>query len=103
MKKNNRQYSTYTTQTLKPFPRPTFNTPAPQISQPQGSFLQAIKDGFALGLGSQIASRAVDSFLGPRKVEVVHTSDNHCDTLRAKATLTLEEAEQFAKCEKKAQ
>jgi hypothetical protein len=34
------------------------------------TFLQTMKDGFAVGLGSSLASRAVDSFLGPRKVEI---------------------------------
>lgn len=99
-KTNHRNFTTYTP--LKPFPKPPFNTPAPQPSIPQaGTFLQTIKEGFAAGVGVNIATRVIDSVLGPRKVEIVHTNQAECDTLRAKWMLSNEEKEKLAQCEKK--
>jgi hypothetical protein len=48
------------------------NNPITQNSG--GGIMQTIKDGFATGIGFSLADRLVASFMGPRKVEVVHTT-----------------------------
>jgi hypothetical protein len=55
----------------------------PSVSAPTTSISSGIRDGFAMGLGSQVASRINDSVMGPRKVEVQHTY-NSSDLSREK-------------------
>ena len=45
----------------------------PSVSAPTTSISSSIRDGFAMGLGSQVATRIVDSIMGPKKLEVQHT------------------------------
>uniref|UniRef100_A0A0G4EZG8 Uncharacterized protein n=1 Tax=Chromera velia CCMP2878 TaxID=1169474 RepID=A0A0G4EZG8_9ALVE len=52
---------------------------APQVQQPGGwgtSIRGALVDGLAHGVGWGVASRLVDSVMGPRTMEVVHTHEN---------------------------
>ena len=67
----------------------------------QPTFLNTVKEGLAMGLGSALASRAVDSFLGPRKVEIVHTSaPNRCTDFKNMIVIPEDRKEEFAECKK---
>jgi coiled-coil-helix-coiled-coil-helix domain-containing protein 10 len=46
--------------------------PAPVAAQSGGGFMSSVVSGIASGIGVSMASRAVDSVLGPRQMEVVH-------------------------------
>jgi len=46
---------------------PNTNT---SFSKDPGSFSSIIKDGFALGIGSSLSNRLVDSIFGPRKIDI---------------------------------
>jgi len=49
---------------------PGWNTQPISQEYQQTSFSSIIKDGFALGIGSSLSNRLVDSIFGPRKINV---------------------------------
>eukprot|EP00397_Hematodinium_sp_SG-2012_P041853 GEMP01046183.1.p2 GENE.GEMP01046183.1~~GEMP01046183.1.p2 ORF type:complete len:164 (+),score=49.21 GEMP01046183.1:71-562(+) len=61
-------------------PKPAGLTAAPPPTQPaiggRGGLLGAVADGLAFGVGSSMAHRMMDSALGPRQMEVVHTNED---------------------------
>ena len=61
-------------------PAPAARASAPPATTQQGGsgggFLGSVMHGMASGVGFSMASRAVDSVVGPRTVEVKHTSDS---------------------------
>ena len=77
---------------------------SPKITQSipkSGSFIDTLKDGFAIGIGSNLAERAISSII-PRTVVHQHTSDPDCNEInriyKEHPSSTLEEA--FNKCKK---
>ena len=58
-----------------PAPRSAAAPPATQQSSGGGGFLGSVMHGMASGVGFSMASRAVDSVVGPRTVEVRHTGE----------------------------
>lgn len=83
----------------------------PTTTQSYSSTFSNIKDtiisGFGLGVGNEIAHRAVSSIIGPRTVELQHTlSNNSCqEQLKKyekclKQNSCLDEIEEYQQCVK---
>eukprot|EP00922_Rhytidocystis_sp_ex-Travisia-forbesii_P006914 GHVS01010105.1.p1 GENE.GHVS01010105.1~~GHVS01010105.1.p1 ORF type:complete len:183 (-),score=40.25 GHVS01010105.1:362-880(-) len=63
-------------------PPPTHAPPSPPPAAPaagggmMSNMMGSMASGVASGVGFGVAQRALDSIMGPRKTEVVHTQDN---------------------------
>jgi len=84
MNKYNRR--SYTTKSQTSIPQYTRPAPPPiQQSLPQkesmmSNITSSVIQGFAIGTGSQLASRGIDAIMGVRKIEVVEKVNNNCNS-----------------------
>jgi len=81
MKKYNRR--SYTTKSQTSIPQYTSPSPIqqslPQKESMMSNITSSVIQGFAIGTGSQLASRGIDAIMGVRKIEVVEKVNNNCN------------------------
>jgi hypothetical protein len=82
MKKYNRR--SYTTKSQTSIPQYTSPSPIqqslPQKESMMSNITSSVIQGFAIGTGSQLASRGIDAIMGVRKIEVVDKVNNNCNS-----------------------
>ena len=74
---------------------PNTNT---SFSKDPGSFSSIIKDGFALGIGSSLSNRLVDSIFGPRKIDIAVVPGTTTVVPAESVSLCKSEFENYQKC-----
>ena len=77
---------------------PGWNTQPISQEYQQTSFSSIIKDGFALGIGSSLSNRLVDSIFGPRKINVDVVPGTTTVVPAESVSLCKSEFENYQKC-----